>query len=131
MALGPPFGQLSRSLAALGLAASLFLAGVEPARGETPDQQIEGAVRLFLEGQGLKARAELTAVAEAASHDPALRAKALQMLLEICRRMQATDCLVEKTQAYVDAVTESLSPDPVRRALQALEVSYYVNADRL
>lgn len=115
----------------LGLAASLFLLGVAPARAETPDAQIAEAQRLFFEGQGLKARAQLAVLAEGLRGDPAQRARALQTLLEICRRIQATGCLVANTQAYVDAVTASVSSDPTRRALQALEVGYYINANRL
>ncbi len=115
----------------LGLAASLFLLTVAPARAKTPDAQIAEAQRLFFEGQGLKARTQLAALAEAERGDPASRALALQTLLEICRRMRAAECLVATTQAYVDAVSASVSSDPIRRAQQALEVGYYINADRL
>ena len=131
MALGPPFGRLLRSLTGAGLAASLFLGWVEPARAETSDQQIAAATRLFFEGEGLRARAQLAAVAEAERGNPALRARALQTLLDICRRMQAQACLIENTQAYVDAVSASVSNDLARRTLQAFEVGYYINADRL
>src|SRR5690348_7722020 len=104
MALGPPSGRWLRTLAALGVAASLFLGGVVAARAETPDEQVAAAGRLFLNGQGLTARGQLLAVAEATRDDPAARARALRMLLEICYRMQAVACLTQHTQAYVDAV---------------------------
>jgi len=92
---------------------------------------VAAATRLFMNGEGLKARARLAQLADEARNDPALRAQALGTLLEICRRMQAQSCQMENTQAYVDAVTASVSEDPVRRALQALEVDYYINAHRL
>ncbi|MBX3483850.1 CHAT domain-containing protein [Phenylobacterium sp.] len=129
MALGFPSGLRLRSLAGLGVAASLFLGGVAPARAATPDAQIGAAARLFFDGQGLKARAQLIALAEAARDDPAARARALASLLEICRRMRANACLAEHAQAYVDAVVPS--PDPAQRLRRALEVDYHVNATRL
>lgn len=118
-----------RTLAGLGVAASLFLGPVASAAAATSDEQIGAAVRLFLGGQGLKARAELSAIADAARDDPAVRARALATLLEVCRRMQAHACVAERTQAYVDAVVPS--SDPKQRLLQALEVDYRVNVARL
>ena len=70
----------------MGVAASLFLGWVAPAAADTPGESVGAAVRLFLGGQGLKARAELSAIADAARDDPALRARALATLLEVCRR---------------------------------------------
>lgn len=120
-----------RSLAGLACAASLFLGGVAPAAAETSDDRIAAAGRLFLDGQGLKVREQLAALAQVARDDAPVRARALAILLEICRRMQAAACLAERTQSYVDAVTASLSADPAQRMRQALEVDYYVNAARL
>lgn len=129
MGLGFPSGRQLRSLAGLGVAASLFLGSVAPAGAVTRDEQVGAASRLYLEGQGLRARAQLSAIAEAARDDPALRARALATLLEICRRMQAHACTAGQTQAYVDAVVPS--SDPQVRLRQALEVDYRVNAARL
>lgn len=129
MGLAFPSGRLRRSLAGLGFAASLFLGSVAPAAGATLDEQVSAAARLFLDGQGLKARAQLSAIADAARDDPAARTRALATLLEICRRMQADACVAERTQAYVDAVVPSA--DPAERLRQALEADYRVNAARL
>jgi CHAT domain-containing protein len=129
MALGFPSGHRPRSLAGLGVAASLFLGAAPPAAAATPDAEIGAAARLFFDGQGLKARAQLAAIADAARDDPAVRARALGSLLEICRRMRADACVAERAQAYVDAVVPSA--DPAQRLLQALEVDYHVNAARL
>ena len=131
MGLRFPSGHWLRSVAVIGLAASLFLGEVAPAAPQTTDAQIAAAGRLFLDGRGLQARRQLSALADAAANDPATRARALGTLLDICRRMQADACLAERTQAYVDAVTASRSADPARLAQQALEVDYYVNAARL
>ncbi|HEY0646713.1 CHAT domain-containing protein [Phenylobacterium sp.] len=115
----------------LGVAATLFLVGVAPASAQPSDEQVAAAGRLFLNGQGLTARAQLANLADAQHADPAARARTLVTLLEICRRMQANACLAERTQAYVDAVTASRSADPAALMLQALEVDYWVNAARL
>lgn len=131
MGLSLPSGRCVRSLAALACAASVFLGPVEPARADDAEARIAAAGRLFLDGQGLKARAQLADLADAQRGDPDARARTLATLLEICRRMRADACLAEQTQAYVDAVTASRSPDPGRQALQALEVDYRVNAARL
>ena len=129
MGLVFPSGRQLRSLAGLGFAASLFLGSVAPAVGATLDEQVGSAARLFLDGQGLKARAQLSATADAARDDPATRTRALVTLLEICRRMQAGACVAELTPAYVDGVVPS--PDPAVRLRQALEVDYRINAARL
>lgn len=126
-----PSGCWLRRVSAIGAAASLLLAGVANAAPQAPDAQIAEAGRLFLDGRGLQAREQLAALADSTPSDPAVRARVLGTLLEICRRMRADACLADRTQAYVDAVTASRSTDPARLRLQALEVDYYVNAARL